>query len=45
MINRLAFNSFTQKENSVMQDKELKDVVLKYVINEYVEDEDQEVEF
>lgn len=26
-----------------MQDKELKDVVLKYVINEYVEDEDQEV--
>jgi acyl carrier protein len=28
-----------------MQDKELKDVVLKYVINEYVEDEDQEVDF
>lgn len=28
-----------------MQDKDLKDVVLKYVINEYVEDEDQEVDY
>jgi acyl carrier protein len=28
-----------------MQDQELKDVVLKYVIDEYVEDEDDEVTY
>ncbi len=28
-----------------MQDQEIKDIVLKYVINEYVEDDDQEVTY